>query len=75
MKMNLIYLDIWLFEYLDIWIFGFMVEVGVNIKFGQKCLSGHVNIFPNFDKKTQVWTCGRDLAMTWNIKIFGYMNI
>ena len=60
------YMDFWVFVYLD----------GVEAKFGQKtACPGHVNFFPNLDKKSQVLRFGRDLMAIWNIKIFGSLHI
>jgi hypothetical protein len=35
-------------------------------------LSGHVDFFP---KKSQVLSFRRDMVVSWNIQIFGYLNI
>lgn len=50
-------------------------EVGLEAKFNRNRLSRNVEIFPNFDKKSQVLTLGRDLAAILKIQIFGILNI
>ena len=59
-----------------IWIFGSLVEIGVEMKFGQKtACPDMLTFFQILSKKSQILRFGGDLAEVWNIQIFGYLNI
>ncbi len=57
-------------------IFGYLAEVGVETKFGQKTACPDMPTFLQIlTKKLQISRFGRDLAEVWNIQIFGNLNI
>jgi hypothetical protein len=60
----------------NVWTFGYLAEVRVETKFGQKtACPDRSTFFPNLDKESQDSTFGTDLEGIWNIQIFGYLNI